>query len=95
MRIIFFLVFTILVLSSCNNDLTTIGQDLIYNENQIEVKTSFIEQTGTVRLDSFITSSGRYGDAISQMFMGRYEDQMSGTTVTYPCFQLVPSSTPT
>lgn len=94
MRIIFFLVFTILVLSSCNNDLTTIGQDLIYNENQIEVKTSFIEQTGTVRLDSFITSSGRYGDAISQMFMGRYEDQMSGTTVTYPCFQLVPSSTP-
>ena len=94
MRIIFFLVFTILVLSSCNNDLTTIGQDLIYNENQIEVKTSFIEQTGTVRLDSFITSGGRYGDAISQMFMGRYEDQMSGTTVTYPCFQLVPSSTP-
>ena len=68
MRIIFFLVFTILVLSSCNNDLTTIGQDLIYNENQIEVKTSFIEQTGTVRLDSFITSSGRYGDAIFQKY---------------------------
>ena len=58
MRIIFFLVFTILVLSSCNNDLTTIGQDLIYKENQIEVKTSYIEQTGTVRLDSFITTSG-------------------------------------
>lgn len=94
MRVIYFLLLVILVLFSCNNDLTTIGQDLIYNENQIEVKTSFLEQTGTIKLDSFITSSGRYGDAITKMFMGRYEDQISGTTVTYPCFQLVPSYTP-
>ena len=38
MRLIFFLLIATLGLYSCNNDLTTIGQDLINNGNHIEVQ---------------------------------------------------------
>ena len=75
MRLIFFLLIATLGLYSCNNDLTTIGQDLINNGNHIEVQTTLLKETGTIKIDSFITSSGRYGSAITEMFMGRYKDQ--------------------
>ena len=77
MRLIFFLLIATLGLYSCNNDLTTIGQDLINNGNHIEVQTTLLKETGTIKIDSFITSSGRYGSAITEMFMGRYADQYS------------------
>ena len=80
MRLIFFLLIATLGLYSCNNDLTTIGQDLINNGNHIEVQTTLLKETGTIKIDSFITSSGRYGSAITEMFMGRYKDQYSGVT---------------
>lgn len=94
MRLIFFLLIATLGLYSCNNDLTTIGQDLINNGNHIEVQTTLLKETGTIKIDSFITSSGRYGSAITEMFMGRYEDQYSGVTTASPCFQIVPVSQP-
>ena len=81
MRLIFFLLIATLGLYSCNNDLTTIGQDLINNGNHIEVQTTLLKETGTIKIDSFITSSGRYGSAITEMFMGRYKDQYSGPPV--------------
>ena len=94
MRLIFFLLIATLGLYSCNNDLTTIGQDLINNGNHIEVQTTLLKETGTIKIDSFITSSGRYGSAITEMFMGRYKDQYSGVTTASPCFQIVPVSRP-
>ncbi len=94
MRLIFLLSIITLGLCSCNNDLTTIGQVLIDNGNNIEVNTTLLTETSTVKIDSFITSSGRYGSAITKMFVGRYEDQYSGKTTAATCFQIVPSSTP-
>lgn len=94
MRLFILLILTTIGLYSCNNNLTTIGQDLVFNGNDIELKTIFLTETGTVRIDSFATSSGLYGNAISEMYMGKYEDQYSGATEAYPCFQLVPAYQP-
>ncbi|MEG0795614.1 MAG: DUF4270 family protein [Odoribacter sp.] len=94
MRFIFLLSTIVLWLYSCNNDLSGIGQDLINNGNQIEVKSILLSETGTIKIDSFITSSGRYGKGMAEMYMGRYEDVYSGTTMAYPCFQLVPAYQP-
>lgn len=44
MRLIFFLLIATLGLYSCNNDLTTIGQDLINNGNHIEVTNHLAER---------------------------------------------------
>lgn len=94
MRFIFILSIAFLGLYACNNDLTTIGQNLIDNGNHIEVATTQLTETGTIKLDSFVTSSGRYGNAITEMYMGSYSDEYSGTTVATPCFQIVPSYRP-
>lgn len=94
MRLLILLILIITGLYSCNNNLTTIGQDLVFNGNNIEVQTTRLTETGTVKLDSFVTSSGRYGDAITQMYMGRFDDRFSGRTVAYPCFQVVPAYRP-
>ena len=89
MRLIFFLLIATLGLYSCNNDLTTIGQDLINNGNHIEVQTTLLKETGTIKIDSFITSSGRYGSAITEMFMGipLFSDRSGFPTVyQFPVF---------
>lgn len=79
---------------SCNNNLTTIGQDLIFNGNNIELKAFRLNATGTVKLDSFATSSGRYGQPIMEMYAGKFTDPYSGQTEASPCFQIVPSYQP-
>ena len=94
MRLLLFLTVIIIGLCACNNDLTTIGQDLIFNNNDISKQEYQLTRTSTVKLDSFITSSGLYSDKITEFFMGKYEDNVSGSTVAYPCFQLAPSYTP-
>lgn len=94
MRFILILSIAFLGLYACNNDLTTIGQNLIDNGNHIEVATTQLTETGTIKLDSFVTSSGRYGNAITEMYMGSYTDEYSGTTIATPCFQIVPSYRP-
>lgn len=78
-------------LYSCNNNLSTIGQDMINNTNHIELQTIQIEEVSTVKVDSFITSMGiNYGNEINKLFMGKYEDEYSGTTRAVPCFQIAP-----
>ena len=52
---IFFLASLFIVLLSCNNDLNTIGETMIPSEGSIEIRTYDIEETSTVRLDSFPT----------------------------------------
>lgn len=94
MRLLLFLSLIVLGLCACNNDLTTIGQDLIFNNNDITKHEYALTRTSTVKIDSFITSSGIYSENITQFFMGKYEDAISGSTVAYPCFQLAPSYTP-
>ncbi len=95
MRILLFLS-AIITLYSCNNDLATIGQNLMENENFIEMKQFKIQNTSTVKLDSFITSSstatGNF--ALNEIFIGKYTDKYSGTTVAIPCFQIAPSNMP-
>lgn len=82
-------------LYSCNNNLSTIGQDMINNTNHIELQTIQIEEVSTVKVDSFITSMGiNYGNEINKLFMGKYEDEYSGTTRAVPCFQIAPTYQP-
>ena len=42
------------------NDVTSIGHDLIYDEDFVAVERFPITQTSTVKLDSFATSTGSY-----------------------------------
>lgn len=94
MRFFVLLSVVVLTLCACNNELTTIGQDLINNSNNINQKDIRLTNTGTIKLDSFPTSSGEKGEIITEMYMGRYADDYSGTTTAYPCFQIIPTSQP-
>lgn len=95
MRILLFLV-ALVALYSCNNNLDSIGQDLIDNGNYVEMKEFEIENTYTVKIDSFYTSAayatGSY--AINEMFVGKYTDRYSGTTTAKACFQITNSYIP-
>lgn len=84
------------VLSACNNDLKTIGQELVDNGNYIGEEVFRISSIATVRLDSFITSQGINADAnINEFVIGRYQDnERGGTTIAIPCFQVTPQSVP-
>lgn len=95
MRILFFLAITALFFS-CNNNLDSVGQDLIGNDNYVDLKEFYINDIATVKLDSFVTSSG-YSDesiALKELVMGKYYDDFSGTTQAIPCFQIVPKYQP-
>lgn len=86
----------IMFLFSCNNDLSTIGQDLMDNGNFVEMKEYRVTDISTVKLDSFLTSSGYASEsyALTELFMGKYKDEYSGTTTAIPCFQIVPYGVP-
>lgn len=85
-----------LMFCSCNNDLKSIGQDLIDNGNYVEMKKFKINKTYTVKLDSFYTSAayatGSY--AINELLIGKYSDNYSGTTTAKACFQIANTSIP-
>lgn len=96
MRILLFLA-AIILLFSCNNNLTSIGQDLMENDNYVDMKEYNITDIATVKLDSFITSSGYTTDnslILKELVMGKYSDDFSGTTTAIPCFQIVPGYRP-
>lgn len=95
MRILLLSVITIF-LFSCNNDLSTIGQDLMGNGNFVEMKEYDITDISTVKLDSFLTSSGYSTGsyALTELLMGKYQDDYSGTTTAIPCFQILPYTIP-
>lgn len=83
-------------LTACNNDLKTIGQQLVDNGNYIGEEVIRLNTISTVRLDSFVTSQGlKASVSINELVMGRYEDERLGGTVTaIPCFQVTPQSVP-
>lgn len=91
----FFIIGILFLLYSCNNDLKTIGQDMIGNGNYIGEEDLNIQDIGTVRIDSFITSPGLYSSTtINQFIMGKYTDEYGGTTTAIPCFQVAPTYRP-
>lgn len=94
MRLLFFLSAMLCCLYACNNELTTIGQDLINNSNHISQQDIRLTNTGTIMLDSFPTSSGEYGSALSEMYVGRYQDDFTGETEAAMCFQIAPLTQP-
>ena len=64
---------------------------MINNTNHIELQTIQIEEVSTIKIDSFITSTGiYYNNDINKLFMGKFEDEYSGTTQAIPCFQIAP-----
>ncbi len=93
LRIIAFISGLICLVCACNNDLATIGQEMINNNNYIGEESITISNTSTIKADSFITSCGLHpSEYITQLVMGKYEDEYSGTTVATPCFQVAPST---
>ena len=83
MRIFFLIGFFFIVLYACDNDLNTIGENLIPNTGYVEVRKYNIDKTSTIRLDSFPTSS------LSYMIMGSIKDDFTGRTTATPYFHLV------
>lgn len=93
MRILLFFA-AIMALCSCDNNLTSIGQDLIDNGTSIEENKYKIYNTATIKIDSFITSGGKSYN-VNELFVGRYSDNYSGLTVATPYFAIAPGITPT
>lgn len=85
----------LLLIYACNNDLKTIGQDMIDNGNYIGEDNLVISRMSTIRIDSFVTSSGIYSEtSINEIIAGKYTDEYGGTTTAIPCFQISPSYRP-
>ncbi len=98
-RICLGLIGVLLLIYACNNDLKTIGQDMVVNGNYIEEMKIPVTSVATVRLDSFVTSKGRFGQKdITKLIVGRYEDEetpaQGGITTAIPCFQITPKQYP-
>ncbi len=94
---IFFLLAILYLLYSCDNDLNTIGDTMIPSEGLVEAVTFSVDETSTVRLDSFPTSLNVYSgfnftspytkDAY-QLTVGRVVDKVTGSTTATPYFQV-------
>lgn len=86
----------LLIIYSCNNNISSIGQELINNTNHIGENNLSVYNMGTIKVDSFVTSCGQNSSSyITKLVMGRYEDPVyGGTTTAIPCFQVVPSYIP-
>ena len=88
---IFFIVSFLLLIYACDNNLSTIGGDLISNENFIEVKRFVMEETSTVRLDSFPTSLiSSSSSSLSPLSLGKITDRVTGSITAIPYFQVAP-----
>lgn len=85
----------LLFIYACNNDLKTIGQDMIDNGNYIGEDNLVVSRMSTIRIDSFATSSGIYSEtSINEIIAGKYTDEYGGTTTAVPCFQISPTYRP-
>ena len=87
---IFFLFSFLFVLCSCNNDLNTIGDTMIPADGYVEVTTHDIEESYTIRLDSFPTSTNILNTYLNsnQLTLGKIFDNTTGTTTATPYFQI-------
>ena len=97
-RIYLCIVSLLLLIYACSNDLESIGQDIVDNNNYIGSELVTVLNTATIRLDSFPTSSGTWGNSSSgssvpkYIIVGKYDEPHGGTTTAVPCFQLdIPS----
>ena len=97
-RIYLCIVSLLLLIYACSNDLESIGQDIVDNNNYIGSELVTVLNTATIRLDSFPTSSGTWGSSSSgssvpkYIIVGKYDEPHGGTTTAVPCFQLdIPS----
>ena len=81
---------------ACSNNLETIGQDIVDNDNYIGTEVRSVVNTATIRLDSFITSCGVYGRGTvpENVLIGKYNESHGGTTTAIPCFQLSRPASP-
>lgn len=79
----------VIIYCSCTNDVTSIGHDLIYDEDFVAVERFPITQTSTVKLDSFATSSGSY-TLLKNLMVGSAKDPFTGRTTVTPYFEIVP-----
>ena len=88
---IFFLASLFVVLLACNNDLNTIGDTMIPSEGFIEIQTFDIEETSTIRLDSFPTDLLTLYNVMksSQLTLGHIKDIYTGEVTATPFFQIV------
>lgn len=91
---IFFLASLFIVLLSCNNNINTIGDTMIPSEGYIEILTYNIDETSTVRLDSFPTSLNVLYNVMSssQLTLGHMNDRITGQTTATPYFQIARES---
>ena len=95
MRKIIYLIITLLITQSCANELKTIAEDFIGNGSSIELYEYRINNTSTIKIDSFATSTGSDAVSLSEIFVGRYMDPLyGGETVIKPTFVIAPSYAP-
>lgn len=93
LRSVVFISSLLCLVYACSNNLSTIGQEVISNNNYIGEESFTLTQISTIKADSFITSSGLYSsDYISRLVIGKYNDEYSGETVAIPAFQVAPSN---
>lgn len=92
MRIIWILFsLTLFLCTACNNEVTSIGQDLVDDVGAVEMVSYNITNTSTIRIDSFPTSMGETGMALSKLIAGHTNDPVSGQLTATPYFEIVPS----
>lgn len=89
MRIILTL-FSIFLFWACNNQVSSIGEDLVDDNSSVQIESYDITTTSTVRLDSFPTSAGNTSATIKNLLIGQTNDPVTGLTVATPYFEIVP-----
>ncbi|MDR0766419.1 MAG: DUF4270 domain-containing protein [Odoribacteraceae bacterium] len=94
MRISPLLIVTFFSLYACENEISEIGKRFEDNTRFVEVKRFEIEESSTIRLDSFPTSVGQGVVNDTVMVIGKTEDQTTGTMTSSAYFEVLPSSIP-
>ncbi|WP_251620122.1 DUF4270 family protein [Odoribacter lunatus] len=87
----FLFIFCLIFCWACNNDVTSIGQDLINDESYVELVQYNIENSATIKIDSFPTSTGKTGSSLTNLIVGAFHDPITGLTTAQPYFSLVPT----
>lgn len=84
-------IFCLMLCWACNNDVTSIGQDLINDDSYVELVRYNIETSATIKLDSFPTSTAKTGASLNNLIVGSITDPITGLTTAKPYFSIVPS----
>ena len=86
----FSFIFCLILCWACNNDVTSIGQDLLNDDSYVELVKYNIENSSTIKLDSFPTSTAKTGSELYNLIVGAIKDPVTGFTNAQPYFSLVP-----